>query len=222
MSGFFDRVLQHQRQVAALPDRFVKGVVTAVSPIPTVRLDTDPTADTTVADAYVPLRVGQRVWVQLHGTQVVVIGALTPTAAGDTREVRRVGKDEITASTSNSTSIYNAGTITLPPSLAVNGYEFRMTWKGNLNPDTAGAYTDLQLKAGINANTGGTVLDSMFVDHRAAGRSHGVVFTAEFTHTLGYSTGMNIVMTATPSGGGSALNASSTRKVTMTLDWIMP
>jgi hypothetical protein len=60
------------------PDRFTGGVVTQTGPPVMLLLDTDPTDETPVGTLLVAVTVGDRVWCQFHGTQLIVLGKVQP------------------------------------------------------------------------------------------------------------------------------------------------
>jgi hypothetical protein len=204
------------------PDNFYKwGTVTQASPL-RVLLDGETAALSITPESLVAgLLVGDRVWCQINRRQLVILGRAANQARNATQELRRVGSTVRTTNGTNSTSVQNVCTFTLPQVLTVTGYKFRIVGHTDVVPDTAGGYTDVEIHAGVNATTGGTIIGSGYVDHRIAGRIvHGMAY-CEWTYNLTPNiSNANIVLVLDPANGAYP-SAGADRPSTLTVDWIV-
>lgn len=123
---------------------------------------------------------------------------------------------QVTTAFSGSTA-FNVGTISTP---LVNGATYRALWNGGIFSNTVGALTEVLLKYGVGAGTGGTIFAATPVDHRVANRGTTVTVFGKFTYTGTDGATNNIVAVADPNSGTSTLNIAATRTCFMTLERI--
>jgi hypothetical protein len=198
------------------------ATVTQADPL-RIRLDGDtaalPITPETLVDPYL-LVVGQRVWLQMFGRRIIILG--TPKANSDLAgTIRRVGSTMRLTSTANSTVVFNICTVTIPN--PVNGRTYQAKGIADITPDTAGAYTVMGLKWGVGAVTTGTNIMEKYIDHRIANRIvEGVVFgDFVYTGTTG-AANVNVVFVATPMAGSGCLCAVPTNHhAILTVDEIL-
>ena len=171
------------------------------------------------------VEVGDYVWADFYGQQLVVLGRIPSPERSGTSEYRRVGENIRTASLSYSTSDQNVNTVTLPSAVCQAGLTFRITYCGTCTNDTAGNYTDMQLKVGASASTGGTQIAGDYKDHRIAGRLVGYSMTAEYVYgTNGEANGasnINIVVVCHPNANNSLVSAGATRPASLFVDLVV-
>lgn len=116
------------------------------------------------------------------------------------------------------TTLFNMGTITLT---LRDGYRYRVHWTGALNPGTSGMFSQLHLKYGVLANTGGTTFHGHYSDHRSAGRISNTTAIGDFVYS-GADTEMNIVAVLSGQGGTLQGYATSTYLTRMWVEEIAP
>lgn len=171
------------------------------------------------------VNTGDYVWCEFFGQQLVVMGRIPSPARSVTREYRRVGENFRTASLSYSTSDQNVNTVTLPSAVCQAGQTFSITYCGNCVNDTAGNYTDMQVKIGASASVGGSMIDGTYVDHRIAGRVVGYSMTTEYVYgTNGEANGastMNVVVVCHPNANNSLVSAAANRPASLFVDLVV-
>lgn len=190
------------------------ATVTGTAPL-RVRVDGDTTPlDVDVVDHVAGLTVGARVRYQLDGVLII-------TGAGVSNRMTRVAVSQRTSNTSNALVAYNITTVTIPQSLTRTGRVFRITGSANINPDTAGMFTDLALLVGAGITTAGTQIAGSYIDHRAVGRIVGGTVYASWTYDQTVNVAnMNIALVGIPGGGGSSVNANIARPAILTVDTV--
>lgn len=163
------------------------------------------------------LAVGLSVWCQLYKRTLLILGAM----GGADERVTQVGAAVRTTSTTVTTTTYNIALVTLPQHLTQTGRRFRITGCANITPDTSGMFTDLAIKVGQSAVVGGVQIGGVYIDHRFATRTDGnTVYTRWIYNEAVNVANMNITLVGVPAGGGSSVNASSTRPATLTVDTV--
>lgn len=202
-------------------DSWLFATVTATNPL-RVRLDGDATQIASTPITLVSgLAVNDRVWCQLHGLQLVIHGRTTG-AGSVSGTLVRAGSATRTSSTSNTTSIFNILTVTLPQALTVTGIRFRIAATGILVGDTAGGESEFEINIGQNASVGGTKILGGHVDHRLSGRQVTLTVTGEYVYDdVEDVDNMNIVLTCDPLNGAYAY-ASATAPTWLTVDRVLP
>lgn len=191
---------------------FKWGNVTSTDPL-RIRLDGEtaelPITPDTLVDP-LSLATNDRVWTQQWGSRIVVLGR------GGGNNWRDVGTAVRTTSLSYSASDQNVATLTLPQSLTRVGRQFRIEAFANVANDTAGNYTDLQVKIGQSASVGGTQIGASYADHRLGGRIVGAYVKFDYTYAeVEDVADMNIVLVIHPSANQSLVNASAARPTTL-------
>lgn len=199
------------------------ATVTQASPL-RVRLDGDtnelPITPESLVDPYL-LVVGQRVWLQLFGRRIIILGTPRTTGSDLSGTTRRVGSAMRFTGTANSTVVFNVATVTIPN--PVNGRTYHAKGIADFAPDTAGMYTVVGLKWGVGATTTGTNIMEKYVDHRIVGRVvEGVVF-GDFVYTgVTGATNVNVVFVATPSSGaGVSCSVATNHHAILIVDEIL-
>lgn len=190
------------------------ATVTGTAPL-RVRVDGDTTPlAVDVVTLVAGLTVGARVRYQLDGVLII-------TGAGVSNRMTRVAVSQRTSNTSNALVAYNITTVTIPQSLTRTGRVFRITGSANINPDTAGMFTDLALLVGAGITTAGTQIAGSYIDHRAVGRIVGGTVYASWTYDQTVNVAnMNIALVGIPGGGGSSVNANIARPAILTVDTV--
>lgn len=228
MTAFTDE-LARMRSAAARGDTWVQAAVTSVAPL-RIKLDTDAAElpNVTPVTLVTPLRVGDRVLVQMHGLQPIVLGKI----GGDRPPLSmylRAGANERSSNNPaapGAATTFNMCTVTLPTSMCVNGNRFRITCHGHVQGDTLNAYCDIQTKIGVSAAVGGTQIGGTYAhQYIAAGRQIPFSFTHEYVYgtngELDGQANQNIVLTGLASAGNSYCVASVTRKTSLFVDLVV-
>lgn len=134
--------------------------------------------------------------------------------------VRCVARDTRDTTSSLTGSEQNVCTATIPYPIA--GRVYKVTGFTNIEPDTAGQYSELRIRHGINANTGGTEVARAYVDHRVGTRIVGGVVLGEFEYTGDDGqANYNVVLTLDASGGDSAIYASASNPAYLVVEEIV-
>jgi hypothetical protein len=103
----------------------------------------------------------------------------------------------------------------------INGAVYRVRGKANLVPETAGSFSELRIRHGVGAQTGGTQITQDYVDHRIASRIVCGFTEGQFTFTGTTGTAnYNVVMTCINTSGVRA-TATSTRTATLFVDRVI-
>lgn len=134
--------------------------------------------------------------------------------------LKRVGAHIVTTTSGNITALTNQGTVNIAS--AVNGRTYRVYATAQPRNDTAGSFTELYLKYGIAASTGGTQFQGGIKDHRLANRPEALTVVGEFTYVGTTGDNINVVLVLS-AGSGITVNASSTTRVTaLIVDEVLP
>lgn len=190
------------------------------------------------ADEYRPLAGDDMAWAPQQwmrrfyppaagGQRAYSAWCLTDEAAGGLN-MKNLGVWTTQVNGTYSNAVQNVGTIAIPERHWVTGRRFRVTWSGQVVSDTAGAYTELYLRYGTNANLGvGTQqCGAGLLDNRVAGRRETLMVQAETPAwpLPGFTSGTpyNVVAVLNSSSGStqSRIYAASDSPIWMSLDVI--
>lgn len=116
---------------------------------------------------------------------------------------------------------YNICTVTIPN--PINGATYRVMGNTNIVGNAASTLTQVRIRHGINANTGGTqIAQSQVTLPSASGRAQDAAILVEFTYTG--TTGQanyNVVMTGAPVSSSSRHQSISGQPSVLTVDRVL-
>lgn len=161
--------------------------------------------------------------IDLRGDGSFLLGNIEGSTAGATQLIRFIARSTNTSQVSVAVnSTVNVGTITIPNPVAGRTYRVRAQAVMQSPVISGNPYGRLDIRHAFNANTGGTVAASAYIDHRVVNRSQGgFEFSADFVYPGATgSANYNVVLTAF-AGGTENLVRGDLSPITLTLEEII-